>query len=323
MLCPVSSQKDLAIPALLELVAQRDNEIQSEKVESLRVFAGATENTVKLNDYPNVQSFKEIAHFLEVPDSFMKKADLPLAQHIVDHQLKKVKADKEIVLRNNKAIGSQPAGRQKLSGVQIIEKMINGVGNAVRANFYDLGSYVDVALVGEKITLEPKLNDITHGGVRCLYSEIMARAPTIEPYVERLVCLNGMIMSDKLTTFKFESMHQFIRDLEGSVTAAMAHLDTVIRAQLLKAVETPVENGEQAIRQIFSDRNLNARLLGPTQAALTIENDGTAFGVLQAITRAANATDYSHRITLQQVGAKEAARLDKVHCPACWSSLVH
>ena len=77
------------------------------------------------------------------------------------------------------------------------------------------------------------------------------------------------------------------------------------------------------MRQIFESNRLNTRLLPGTLAALAIEDDGTAFGVLQAVTRAANSAGYSHRIAMQEGGALEMARLETVHCPTCWSTLTH
>jgi hypothetical protein len=156
-----------------------------------------------------------------------------------------------------------------------------------------------------------------------LYSELLARPPQLEPYVERLVCLNGMICKDRLDIFKFDTMDEFLRQLEGSIGKAMQFVDTTIRAQLQKAAETKIDRSEQALRQIFDSNKLNVRLLPGAIAALAVEDDGSAFGVLQAITRAANVAGYGHRVTMQEVGAREMARLETVHCPTCWSSLTH
>lgn len=279
--------------------------------------------TVMIDDNPIAQPMKVIAKYLDAPASFLVQSDKVLAQYIVDHQLRRVKTDKEIVYRAGKAIGDQPTGKVRLSGAQIIDKMISAAGTMRRGNFYDLGSYIDVSLVGDKVTMKPKLDDITEGGLRCLYSEIMTRPPTLEPYVERLVCLNGMICSDRISTFKFDTLEDFLQQFDSVAAKAIEYVDDAVRKQLEKAVDTKVERGEQALRTIFTNQRLNPRLLSPSLAALAVEDDGTAFGVLQAITRAANTANYSQRLLLQQTGAKEMARLETVHCPTCWSSLVH
>lgn len=322
MLHPYAQHKDLNADQLREIVTLRDQSIQISKVKNI-TLSGVNREVVTIDDNPTPQSMKVVSKYLKAPSSFLSQADLPLAQHIVDHQLKKVKDEVEVVFRDGKAIGDQPAGSIRLSGAQIVDKMIAAAGAMRRGNFYDLGNYIDVSLCGDKVTMKPKLNDITEGGLRCLYSEIMTRPPTLEPYVERLVCLNGMIMKDRMQTFKFATLDQFMLQFDRSANEAMAYVDSAIRAQLTKAAETKVERGEQALRTIFENQNLNSRLLSPALAALAVEEDGSAFGVLQAITRAANTQSYSRRLTMQEVGAKEMARLETVHCPTCWSSLVH
>lgn len=322
MLHPYAQHKDLNADQLREVVTLRDQSIQISKIKNI-TLSGANREVVTIDDNPAPQSMKVVSKYLKAPSSFLTASDLPLAQHIVDHQLKKVKEDREIVFRDGKAVGDQPAGSIRLSGAQIVDRMIAAAGTMRRGNFYDLGNYIDVSLCGDKITMKPKLNDITEGGLRCLYSEIMARPPTLEPYVERLVCLNGMLIKKRMQAFQFNTMDQFLAQFDTACANSIQYVDTAIRAQLMKAADTKVERSEQALRTIFDNNNLNPRLLSPSLAALAVEEDGSAFGVLQAITRAANTQSYSRRLTLQEVGAKEMARLETVHCPTCWSSLVH
>lgn len=322
MLHPYATHKDLTADGLRQVVQLRDESIQISKVKSITLHDMGRE-TVMLDDNPIPQPIKIVAKYLDAPASFLVSADKMLAQHIVDHQLRNVKSDKEIVFRAGKAIGDQPAGKLRLSGAQIIDKMIKVAGEMRRGNFYDLGSYIDVCLIGDKVTMKPKLDDITEGGLRCLYSEIMTRPPTLEPYVERLVCLNGMIVSSQLANFKFDTLEDFLGQFDTAAAKALQYVDEAVRKQLERAVDTKVDRSEQALRTIFDNQRLNPRLLSPSIAALAVEDDGTAFGVLQAITRAANTANYSQRIGMQQVGAKEMARLETVHCPTCWSSLVH
>ena len=322
MLHPYAQHKDLTADTLREVVALRDQSIQISKVKNIALHQTSRE-TVLIDDNPTPQSMKVISKYLKAPAAFLSSADLPLAQYIVDHQLKKVKHDSEIVFRDGRAIGDQPAGSIRLSGSQIVDKMIAAAGQMRRGNFYDLGNYIDVSLVGDKITMKPKLDDITEGGLRCLYSEIMTRPPTLEPYVERLVCLNGMIVKDRIQAFQFDTMDQFLQQFDTAASTAIQYVDTAIRAQLQKAVDTKVERSEQALRVIFENQRLSPRMLPAALAALAVEDDGSAFGVLQAITRAANTMPYARRLSLQETGAKEMARLETVHCPTCWSTLTH
>lgn len=322
MLRPYAEKRDLDADGLRAVVALRDESIKVAKLSQIRL-SNVNRAVVTVDDNPTPQSIKVIAKYLNAPAGFLATADMTLAQHIVDHQLQKVKTKREVVFRDNKAVGDQPADSLRLTGVEIIDRLIAGAGQMRTANFYDMGSYVDVSIVGDKVTMKPKVNDITEGGLRCLYSEIMSRSPTLEPYVERLVCTNGMLVRDRIQAFEFNTMDEFLQQFDGAIIQANQYVDSAIRAQLTKAVETKVDRSEQALRQIFASRRLNPRLLSPAIAALAVEDDGSAFGVLQAITRAANTASYSHRLLLQEVGAKEMARLETVHCPTCWSEMTH
>lgn len=322
MLHPYASSTNLDADGLRAAVALRDESIGVSAPKSIRLM-DVNRQTVMVDDHSTPQPIKAIAAYLGAPAGFLTIADRNLAQHIIDHQLSKVGDKRELVFRNGKAIGNRPAGSITLRGEAIVDKLIEGVGEVRRASFYDMGDHIDITLAGDKITLKPKVDDITEGGLRCLYSELLARAPTIEPYVERRVCTNGMTIRQELETFKFDTLDDFLAQFDDSILRAQEIVDTTIRAQLQKAAETPVERSEQAIRTIFTNARLNSRLLGPAIAALAVEDDGTAFGVLQALTRAANAMPYTQRLSLQSTAAREMARLETVHCPTCWSSLVH
>jgi hypothetical protein len=326
MLQPYATHKNIDAEALLAFAVSRDESIKTRKISQVRLTqSSVASRSFMIDDNTTVQPLDAVAKYLGAPKSFLQTCDMNLAQHIVDHQFNKVRDKKELVFREHVAVGSRVIDSPRIYGQQIVEKLIAGVGEVRNSNFYDLGDYIDTTLAGDKVVMESKakVGDITEGGIRCRYSELLTRAPSIEPYVERLVCTNGMIISDRLSVFDFEDMDQFIKQLEGSITKAMQFVDSSIRLQLQKANDTPVERGEQAIRHIFTERRLNPRLLSPAIAALALEDDGTAFGVLQAITRAANDMPYAHRALLQETGAKEMARLETMHCPTCWSSLSH
>lgn len=322
MLHPYAQHKDLNADGLRQAIALRDESIKTTKIGKITLNSHYR-NTVLFDDDIMPQPIKVAANYLKAPAAFLVSADLNLARHIVDHQFNKIKNKREIVFRQGKAIGDQPTESMRISGAQIVDRLIAGVGDVRRASVFDMGNYIDITLAGDKITMKPKVDDITEGGLRCLYSEILARPPQIEPYVERLVCTNGMVVRDRIQAFQFDTMDDFLKQFDDAIVKSIKHVDTAVRAQLQKAADTKVDRSEQAIRHIFESNRLNTRLLPGALAALTVEDDGTAFGVLQSITRAANNVDYSHRLLLQEVGAKEMARLETVHCPTCWSSLVH
>lgn len=324
MLQPYAEHRNLNRDQLLEVVAARDESIKVANVESVRL-SEFNRDKVRLGDDPTAQPIKVVAKYLGAPASFLQTADFDLAQHIVDHQFVKVSKKRAMVYRHGLAVGDQPAESIHLNGSQIVEKILANVGDFRAANFYDLGANVDLTIVGEKIALRPKpaVDDITEGGMRICYSEIMARAPTIEPYVERLVCTNGMIMKSFMQGFQFDTLDEFLLQLDGAIAKSLNYVDSTVRKQLEKAAESKVERSEQAVRHIFGTNNLSTRMLPDAIAALTVEDDGTAFGVLQAITRAANGVSYTRRNSLQSVAASEMARLEKIHCPTCWSEMVH
>lgn len=331
MLSPAKSLQGIDAEGLLAAATLRDDSIKITKPSQLTLVTadplpGAPPSRyVRVDDNPMPQPLKVMARYLKAPSAFLNSADMELAQYVVNFQLDRVKNTHEVVYNDGKAVGSQEVGRVRLQGVEIVQRLIDNVGQFRRANFYDMGDYVDITVAGDKVTLRPKpqVDDITEGGFRMLYSEIMARAPTIEPYIERLVCTNGMVCREHTHAFKFDSLKDFLEQFDDSIEKANAIVDKTVRAQLEKAANTKVERSEQALRTIFETQRISPRLLPGAIEALMNEDDGSAYGVLQAITRAANSVNYSRRLLLQENAAKELTRLDKAHCPTCWSTSTH
>lgn len=266
MLRPNSTHEKISADALMAAAVARDESIYTHRTKEIRLIS-AHRQSVILDDLETVQPLDVVAEYLDAPKSFLATADVSLAQYIVDHQLRKVNDRRELVFRNNKAIGSQPFGSKRIKGEQVVEKLIDAVGDVSHANLYDMGDHVDITIVGDKVTMKPKVGDITEGGLRCLYSELLSRNPSIEPYVERLVCLNGMICTDRLDVFKFDTIEDFLHQMDASIVKSMQFVDTAIRAQLQNAAETKIDRSEQVLRQIFDSNRMNPRLLGRAIAA--------------------------------------------------------
>ena len=270
-------------------------------------------------------AFDELCSKLfQVPASFLRKAPIDLSNTIVKRMFKETETEtkRQLIVRGKEVVSSKLTDTPYQAALPVFERVFKELPGVKSVNFRDWDTYFDVDLVSEKLELKPKVNDITRGGVQCRYSEFMLKSPSIVPFTERLTCLNGMTFPEFYDTYAFDDVHSFLENIGSAVKAAKETLETKIEDQLKKAVELKI-NGEQAIRRIFKQNRIPIRLLDGALAAHVIEGDGSAYGVLQAITRAANSDKVSdhNRSRLQALGGAELAVVSASHCPECYSEL--
>lgn len=307
---------------LMEKAAARDRDFRSMSLNSVRIQDSSRGRGIVLNEETIAidDGFKEVVEMLGAPVGFVKKTHLGLADQIVKRLIEDV-PDKEILLRGGRILGHRQKGGGHVPAVEVCEKVLRTVPDIEKVMFFDLGKSFDAQVLCHSLEVKPKVNDIVRGGVRLLYSEYMLREPEISTFSERLVCLNGMTHRENRVTFKFETHQKFMDELESSVNFCLSYFNTSVGENLKKAVEMKAP-GDQIIRQAFSRNRINPRYYDDVLLAHASENDGSAYGVLQAFTRAANAQDnYERRSKLQEVGGIELLEVARAHCPTCYSAL--
>jgi hypothetical protein len=254
----------------------------------------------------------------------MRRAPLPLAQKIAVGMLRDPKVEeRELVLNaaTNSVVGHRPRGQKLVPAVRVFEKLFGELPEVGGIYLHETDREVDSSIVCHSMDIEPRKGDVVRGGIQCLYSEVDAKRIGIRAYSERLICTNGMTHREFDRTFDMpQDLGEFLEEIGLTVRACCDYVRTSLAPKMRRAVEFEV-NGPQAIRRIFRQSRLPSKYLDAVLAAHVIEDDGTAYGVLQAFTRAANSLRYDVRSRLQMVAGNELTVVEKAHCPECYSPL--
>lgn len=314
----------------MEVLEERKKSLKPVNIESVEIIpppdhSGYRKLRFNGEILAHGNSFDELCSTLfHVPGGFLRRAPIDLSNTILKRMFKDMDTGKknQLVVKDKLAISSKLMDTPYLPAAPVFEKVFKELPGVNEVKFRDHDTYFDVDVVSEKVELKPKLKDITNGGVRCRYSEFMFKKPSIEPFTERLVCLNGMTFPEFFNTYEFEDINSFLTTIGEAVKSAKETIESKISEQLKRATELKI-NGEQAIRRIFRQNRVPSKLLDGALAAHVIEGDGSAYGVIQSITRAANSdkVDDRNRYRLQGLGGAELAVVAASHCPACYAEL--
>lgn len=144
-------------------------------------------------------------------------------------------------------------------------------------------------------------------------SEVGFTAITIDSTTFRLVCLNGAVISVKDGRLLYR-MHRSISDddidtlLDGAfrkMPTAFEHNKRRMTALQQQAVEEP----DAEIKAFLERQKASKGFIEKVQEAYKEEPLGTAYGILQALTRAAKSeSDMEKRLELEELGGRFLAR---------------
>jgi hypothetical protein len=307
---------------LLETVAQRDREFVVEKCLDIKLTEQDRQRQFILNDQimTDSEGFKHIAKFIGAPVHFVGSTYFELANTIVERLAEDVQEDSEFLLRNSKLIGTRKRNDPHVRSQQIIDGFLKSAPQVEKTYFTDLGTTFHADLLFSDAVIEPKVGDTIRGGVRLRYSEFMFEQPSLESFNERLICLNGMTNSASGLHFEYSSIPVLVAQMSVAVNTLINTFKEDTLNNLKKALETPV-NGAQAVRRAFKKHHIKNKYYEPVLAALGVEDDGTAYGVIQSFTRAASTMEYWDRIYLQDIGGEELEVAAKAHCPTCYGAM--
>ena len=313
--------KILTRDQLLETVAARDKEFSVDTLEKIKLVEQDGQRKYLVNGkITDHEGFRQISKLLGAPVHFINNTHLDLAENIVDRLSDDIEEDNEVLLRGSRLIGTRKRNDPHVRAQQVIDGFLKSAPQVEKCYFTDLGTTFHADLLFSDAVIEPKVGDVIRGGIRFRYSEFMFEPPKIESFNERLICLNGMTRSVSGLEFEYSSVPILLAQMKATVGTIMELFKSETYEQLKKATETPV-NGAQAIRRAFKRNKIKNKYYDPVLAALGVEDDGTAYGVIQSFTRAASTMEYWDRIYLQDIGGEELEVAGRAHCPTCYHEM--
>lgn len=167
------------------------------------------------------------------------------------------------------------------------------------------------------VTSEPKVGDIVQSGIWFMHSPTSRKADEISPFVNRLVCTNGMISARSLSKWSWRGTGNLMEWVGESVRQSWTALDDEL-AGLHALTEQPLNGHATAVLEdIFERHHVPTQLRERVLEAAVDEADGTMYGIAQSFNRAANAVEDAGQMrNLLMVTGDIAAQTER--CDSCF-----
>lgn len=154
-----------------------------------------------------------------------------------------------------------------------------------------------------------KVGDITAGGVSFTHNRKLNHAPSVETYLYRLECTNGMRSRDAglKVDARGQSLEEVLAELEAAAELAFSRVERQIQ-HFYNLREERVENPERALRAFARDYGIPQRSLDALETLAASEelvDEPTQFDLVNLITNFANDPRIRNdggRLALERVG---------------------
>ena len=208
--------------------------------------------------------------------------------------------DKEVLLRidDGKIRGVLSSKYSIIDHSSIIEQVNNVVGNDLvleQVNYGESNGNLNVRMV-EAGTTELQTG-FTFGN-----SEVGEGSVWVAPFIYRKVCTNGMIVAVKEVTFKH--VHFGLKEYSMQDAIGQALEQTKISAELFKTTKKRhIDDPAIEIEVIGNRLHMTKKMIGKVKEAYDIEPMASGYGIINAITRAAQSEDLETRMTLEKMAS--------------------
>ncbi len=311
----------------------KSNSTVSVHVDKIEVNLEDTEDqTIRFGEHevPSTeQGLEALARAMDMPVKYLLNIPADEQQFIFTHRLNRA-ADEYLVFEytSNGVESIVKSSKNIIAPRQIAMALVDHmpIESPVRdfwVNSSDLriDAYLPADWDGPEIGGDPKVGDITHGGIRVFQNRKQNLAPGCRSYTYRLVCTNGMeimhqgIRVDARNKDEFEVLESF----GHAIAETMTHLESDIRHFYAMREQKITKDATGTFRRVAQDAGLSDRTVGRLEDQLaSIEGDPSMFDFSNLITNLANGAPESNMArTLQQAGgslvADHTARCNSCH----------
>lgn len=165
----------------------------------------------------------------------------------------------------------------------------------------------------DALVTEPKVGDITEGGIRMGINDWMDVSPTLSFYVNRLICSNGMTMEYKYPTIEVESSSDKILDEINRISQSLAsEINEKILLPWKHSASHDVDDPLAFAHSMAKDRGMGKRLAdrfleNVTNMVQAGSGPWSMYDVINCLTAVQNEDNirWSERERIQLIGAHE------------------
>lgn len=277
-----------------------------------------------------------LGNWLDIPSKFLGRLSPDIQDNLLNSLLGRndkvakieTKADAsglvEIVNTNSRKIDPREV-------VEVANRVIGPDASVVEWRKDSTGYGFDVIVpdsYDRAIGGDPKVGDITRGGLRFGQDTKHNLAPYVQRYLYRLICTNGMECSTQVNqTSRGATIEELLESLESNAWDAFSRVDNDIRSFYDLRTQV-VDNPEQTLVRIAGEQGVSdrilANLLGELPEYLDPDSHATLFDLVNLLTNQANVGTMSNRFTsrrgLESIGG-ELINDHSARCPSCASRL--
>jgi hypothetical protein len=272
-----------------------------------------SDRTLRLS--PRAES--QLLQRLGVPVPFFRKLPLGLKFGVVNHFTQSGAYDRAALLRTVKGDVVRAFltdTYQPLDDADVLPILADVLGDdELRIEALDFApDFTHLRVLFPREVVEPRRGDVLMTGLNITNSETGCRAVHVDQLVYRLVCTNGLVRAESAgrTVIRHvgradrlkDQLHTAVRDAKLDARALAREFGAAIARQ--------VSDPAAALKHFADDGQLTREQLHAALAAYTAEPDPTTYGLVNAVTRAAQVEpDYESRYQMERQGALLLARL--------------
>ena len=270
------------------------------------------------------QVYANFTKYLGVPAKFTEKLPVSLRSQVIDHFMAE-KADDQVTMTH---FGNQFQNMYEERTLLLPpQKVMEVVGKLFKPD--DVISSLDFkdGLIVNVRTGQyegaAKVGDITQGGIR--FNALHGAKPQISPYMERLVCSNGMVATSDLDQIPVRgfTLDEILTSMEKMAGAYLSSTIPAFLENWKKLTEIHSSNPEQLIHRLAREADLSTKIESRIiEAAASLEDD-SYYDVINLITsfQHEEGVDGNQLFKIQQLGGNAVRDLGGHRCTNCQHNL--
>ncbi len=254
--------------ATTEVLQQRHKSMKRVEIESWKdvKFTSPSSLSVVDEEYKLSEGSQDILlHQSAIPVPFFKRNPEKLQMELLNyHVAQQPDENCAIYVAKDTIIGMSNPRKPYVPYVDVIKVLEDIIPSS---NFKSIvlqrdGNIMVASITSTETVAEPRVGDLTEGGLNFTFSDIGIEAPDIEMYANRLVCSNGMIVPQKMGRWSLVSntAEGIIEELEEKAREVFERVEENLLTPFSHLVEEQVLNPSEAIGQLAKQYGLSSRM---------------------------------------------------------------
>lgn len=306
----------LSLPELYDQLSQRSKAFRDDYIQADQMTVDADTGSLFIKDghmqsYPlQTQALEHLAVKLRIPATYLHRCPPHLIAFNINHWLAGLRG-KPLLIRfdGNMVRAILSPSYVPLSNLELIAMLMEMADSQhlslhVRYEWSETRFVAQIVEVGRDLAIP---GDTILGGLQVMNSETGGSSLLLSALIYRLVCTNGMTVTDELALRRVHrrdprELTQELHATTGAIFERLPTLATPLRQLAGQAMPNPME----AITSLVKRHQLSETQQQRIEAAWRWEPGESRIFLLHAITRAANDSELSldERTQLQALGGE-------------------